>query len=326
MDTQAEQSLPATKPSIDELRVQFENYKLRCEQQNKLEESKLQTFCLDDEMQQLHEDLLLLRQGLEQLQLQNSNPDAIEQCPLSSNGIEQSQPQSQQEDKPLIISTGESQCLFEHCRRRVDSQLLLLHYISDHSSGAEGFQSCYSVAEGERVVLTFNAQSCAYQTNKVIGLLAYSGSLLQLQMRPKRRHVYNSFLPQQHAHLEDHVPVVVLICRTSACAGLKDKQLAARVLKRAQPENEVYVIWLVTPQQRLQLNATLSICGRDAAKRCSSIVAVRQVRHSQNTCRFMPVDANYWRLSFGEMQKISNNFRDDLHLEIALTELEERLF
>ncbi|XP_064551717.1 uncharacterized protein LOC135437644 [Drosophila montana] len=335
--------------SIDELRDQFERYKIRCAQLFNAKDAQEDKLRLEKQLQDLRADIDELRTEMAVLQIRQSDligwhdVDAIEELPANQNDFslvvgEQSEADAkaaklelteleEESDGKLVISCGSSPCVFEHCRRRVDSQLLLLHYLCDHNETVAS-QRCHKLGEGQRVVLSFDTRSCHFKQNHVIGLLAYSGSLLQQEqlLTSPRREIYNSFLPQEHAHLASDVPVVVLICKTAANSALQDKQLGHRVLTHANLKDQVFVIWLATPHDQLQLNATLRLCGRDAALQASTIIAIHQVRHSQDTCHFMPVDASHWRLSFSEMEKISNNFRDELHLEIALTELSGRLF
>ncbi|KAL7735930.1 hypothetical protein ACLKA6_002372 [Drosophila palustris] len=121
---------------------------------------------------------------------------------------------------------------------------------------------------------------------------------------------------EQSSFVESDVPVVVLICKTSASAVLKDK------LRHENTRDQVFVLWLVTPHapHQLQLNATLRLCGRNAAVQASTTLAVRPVTDSHDSCEFMTVDTNYWRLSHGQIRKISNDFRDELHLELGITD------
>ncbi|EDW02581.1 uncharacterized protein LOC6560476 [Drosophila grimshawi] len=316
--------------TIDEIRDQFRRYTERCAQNI----VRMEKLCLNTELKDINQSAF----GGSQVEA-----NAIEDLPASMNDApqfdvdksagsqltkEQQQQRKVELEGLLVISCGSSECLFDNCRRRVDSQLLLLHYLCDHNDEIAAANRCHQLREGQRVVLSLEPRRCQLKQNEVIGLLAYAGTLMQQHQQlvspvSLHRNIYNSFLPQQHTHLKCDVPIVVLICKTSAIAALRDKELAHRVEPYASPTDQVFVIWLVTPHNELQLNATLCLYGRDAAIKASSIVAVRQVRQTQDTCQFMPVDANYWRLSFTEMQRISNDFRDELYLEVSLTELSQ---
>lgn len=326
--------LDPMKYSVDEIREQFEKHKLRFEQSIQQNQRLTVDFLLSKELSGLHKDVKQLHDGmmkLEEMQMSLTcwhDTDAIENWPTIEIDREFKQIQTEtetvgdadvnklrdtelevQQPVKLFISCGSSPCLFQNCRRRVNSQLLLLHYISDHSDENIASQRCHRLLETDTVILSFEPKHCQFRHNQVLGLLTYGGS--QGETSP-RRHIYNSFLPQQLVHLECDVPVVVLICKTSPNLQMRDKELSHR-------EDMVYVIWLVTPYNTLQLHATLCLCGRDPALRRRTTIPVRLVRDEQNASEFINVDANYWRLSFDEIFRISNGLRDELHLEIGLS-------
>ncbi|XP_034120454.1 uncharacterized protein LOC117578813 [Drosophila guanche] len=315
------------KHSMAEVSARVEAYTRRLEEKDvrlKMASLNLQTsFCaLNFDMIGIRQDMVKLeRQQERHQQLQRDlmarlEPNAI----IVANGFAKAEskqrPASEGNDEIVFIRFGPSKCPFENCQRQVDSQLLLLHYLFDHEQDGAGFQQVHRLIKGQRAVLSFQPASCKFGANQVLGLLAYCGTVEQQfvkQKGPQRRAVYNSFLPQQHSHLESDVPVVVLICRTKPSAMLSDT-------RRTDHMDHIFVIWLVTPDLRRQLNATLYLSGRDAAVRACSVIRVRRANRSQNTHCFMPLDTNYWRLTYAEVRRLSNDFRDELHLEIGVTE------
>ncbi|XP_030388239.1 uncharacterized protein LOC115634558 [Scaptodrosophila lebanonensis] len=324
--------LDPEKHSIDEVRAQFERYKKRFEeQQGVLQLHQCAGFNAD--LVELQEHVKSLRANMDKFhehstawqQEQMKDLNEIELAHSVAYDIkindDIAKNKAPNNEKILVVTCGSSACLFENCQRRVDSQLLLLHYLIDHSDQFDDMQKCHGIFEGERVVISFNPKKCHFRQNQVLGLLTYGGTLEQKIAQPNRKLIFNSFLPKEHLYMQSHVPIVVLICKTAASAVVSNKLLAEKMQMRASKADQIFVMWLVTPNNKLHLNATLCLCGRDAAVKACSIVTVRPVQESQNTCRFMPVDANYWRLSYNEVQKISNGFRDELHLEIGLTEL-----
>nr|XP_016929576.2 uncharacterized protein LOC108009603 [Drosophila suzukii] len=315
--------------SIDEVYAQLQVYKKRREREQQELDHKIKTrFNLDADLKRLNSNLETLQAGLLELESRQSRQrktspqsslDVIEPAPPDEAGS--ARQEEDPEPKPLLIKCGVSKCLFESCQRRVDSQLLLLHYLCDHDHKDASIQRCLPLLEGERVVLSLQPKTCEFRVNQVLGLLAYGGQIEHpFAMSRRPREVYNSFLPEQHSHLEAHIPLVVLICRTATHTALKNKARIEKIRSPDSQKQDVFVFWLVTPSDRLQLNATLCLCGRDAAERVGTVVGVRQIIHSQDTEKFMAVDKDYWRLTYAEVEKLSNNFRDELHLEVSLTE------
>ncbi|XP_016969645.1 uncharacterized protein LOC108037554 [Drosophila rhopaloa] len=312
--------------SIDDVCAQFEAYKKQRKEEQAELKNKLKTkFNVDADLKELNSNMETLRVGMQKLEqrqqcqlrqrklLSQSSFEAIEPAPAGE--VDSSVKDEDNEPEKLLIKCGVSKCLFENCQKHVDSQLLMVHYLCEHDDKYASFQRFQPLVEGERVVLSFQPQSCEFRVNQVLGLLAYGGQLEQKFLMSRRPRD-----PEQHLQLEPHMPVVVLICRTATHAALKDKLPTRSVRLSDTLRDQVYVIWLVTPGDRLQLNATLCLCGRDAAVRAAYVVGVRKVNHSQDTSRFMAVDANYWRLTYAEVDRLSNNFRDELHLEVSLTE------
>ncbi|KAI8036309.1 uncharacterized protein LOC128256446 [Drosophila gunungcola] len=318
--------------SIDEVYAQFEVYKKQRQEQQLELKDKLEKFNMDADLKELNSNMATLRLGMQKLEQQQqgqlrqrklqsqTSSEAIEPAPPgeTDSSVQDKDKHKIVEPEKLLIKCGVSKCLFESCQKRVDSQLLLLHYLCEHDHKDASFQRCQPLVEGERVVLSFQPQSCEFRVNQVLGLLAYGGQLEQKFLVSRRpREICSSLLA------ETHIPVVVLICRTATHAALKDKRPTRSVRpagSKGNQRDQVFVIWLVTPSDRLQLNATLCLCGRDAAVRSACVVGVRQVKHSQDTSRFMAVDANYWRQTYTDVERLSNNFRDELHLEVSLTE------
>ncbi|XP_034650539.1 uncharacterized protein LOC117890032 [Drosophila subobscura] len=320
--------------SMAEVSARIDAYTRRLEEKDvrlKMASLNLQkSFCA------LNFDMIGIRQGMEKLERQQERhqqlqrdlmarlePNAITVANGSATAESKHRPAAEGHDEIVFIRFGQSKCPFENCQRQVDSQLLLLHYLFDHEQDGAGVQQVHRLNEGQRAVLSFQAASCDFGANQVLGLLAFCGTVEQQfvkQKGPQRRAVYNSFLPQQHSHLESDVPVVVLICRTKPSAMLSDTRQTRQSQEEDKHMDNIFVIWLVTPNIRRKLNATLYLSGRDAAVRACSVIRVRRANRSQNTHCFMPLDTNYWRLTYAEVRRLSNDFRDELQLEIGLTE------
>ncbi|XP_051860080.1 uncharacterized protein LOC117571322 isoform X2 [Drosophila albomicans] len=287
--------------SIEKLRVQFEEHKLHCELQREKHSKLIGHFKLDSAMNELNSNMKELRLGMNQLhQLQRdlscwTNVDAIEELPssISSESIEEQplkvpncssssidMPSRQLEEfnklplvdqDQLVISCDSRPCLFANCRKRVDSQLLLLHYVSDHSNADDAcnFLHSHKLWQDHHIVLSFDPRRCELQQQKVIGLLDYTGFNL-----PACSGIFSSFLSQELGQLQGNVQIVVLMCKTST-----------HLL--ADARHQVFVIWLVTPQHQLQLKASLRLCGRDAAVQANSTLNVRPVQDCPTTSEIM---------------------------------------
>ncbi|TDG47054.1 hypothetical protein AWZ03_006491 [Drosophila navojoa] len=313
--------------SIDEIRHNFENYKMRRACLNKVDEVQGARLRFDKDLRDLRAEMQELRLEMNTLHTRQSellcwlDVNAIEELPSSlemmdliihkqkADGMVSSeQPMEltgcQQKDKlqpdqdQLVINCESTPCLFDYCHTQVDSHLLLLHYFCDHNEETSASQRCHKVCKGKRVILSFDSRCCKFQQNHVIGLLAYIGPWMEekpLDLWKSAGDMYDSFLPQEQAHLASNVPIVVLICLTAPKTVLQDKPLARCTLPPANAEDQVFVIWLATTHDlQVDLRASLKLYGRDVAIQAKTQLAVCQVQITGDTSPFMPVGANYW--------------------------------
>ncbi|EDW47174.1 uncharacterized protein LOC6608427 [Drosophila sechellia] len=312
--------------SADKLYAQFEEYKKKREEAHLEMKNKVNTmFNLKADIKELNENMETLRVGMQQLDdqqkvqlhqgklMSQSMFGTIEAAPPDEGQV----PLKDDDTIPnkLLIKCEVKNCLFESCQRRIDSQLLLLHYLCDHENKEASLQRFLPVGKHERAVLSFKPTSCKNPDNQVLGLLAYNAQ--QLLISQRQCEPYNRFLLNQHSHLEGHIPVVVLISQTYPKSALRDRRSPDSPVAKSE-----FVLWLVTPSDGLQLNVTLSLYGRDVALKTSCVLGVRKVNNNWDADYYMAVDESYWRLTYAEVDKLSNNFRDELHLEVLVTEAE----
>ncbi|KRF97971.1 uncharacterized protein Dwil_GK27718 [Drosophila willistoni] len=296
--------------SIDEISAQFESYKKRrlleqLEVTNRLNNN----FALNGELDDLRASIDNLRLGLQKLQndqrrFELDDLNAITEVPFAAREESKEEQANNLEDS-LVIRCGSRQCIYDGCNRRVDSQLLLLHYITDHSDASGepmNVEGCHAISPGQRITFTFQPKHLHIRDNRVLGILSYNGG------------------GSGDGGQEIQLPIVVLICKVAASVALNNKSLVESLKARANMMDQVYIIWLITPQNKLKLNASLSLCGRNPALTMTKAVSVHWLNHCEELSHYMPVDKEHWRLPFNEMRHISNNFRDELNLAISLTE------
>ncbi|XP_068145599.1 uncharacterized protein [Drosophila tropicalis] len=298
---------------IDEISAQFESYKKRrlleqLEETNRLNNN----FALNGELDDLRASIDNLRLGLQKLQndqqqFELDDLNAITEVPFVAKE-ESNEKQANKSEDSLFISCGSRQCIYDGCHRRVDSQLLLLHYITDHSANGEpmNVEGCHAISPGQRVTFTFQPKHLHIRDNQVLGILSYNEG------------------GSGEGGQEIHLPIVVLICKIAASIALSHKSLVESLKARANMMDQVYIIWLITPQNKLKLNASLSLCGRNPALKMTRAVSVHWLNHSEELNHYMRVNKEHWSLPFTEMRHISNNFRDELNLAISLTESHEK--
>lgn len=114
-----------------------------------------------------------------------------------------------------------------------------------------------------------------------------------------------------------------MACRTSWSAMLKDKQLEARITKPEDLNQHLLVIWLVSVQSTKPIHCTLTAYDRTMTSSRSVIAQVRQLNESQNPSEFLVNDTNSLRLSSGEINILSHDGNDCVHLEVMINEYDQ---
>ncbi|XP_050331949.1 uncharacterized protein LOC126760394 [Bactrocera neohumeralis] len=226
-------------------------------------------------------------------------------------------------DSLLTISRTPVQCPIGACGRTIGVTSVLSHYLRDHSEDF-GVQ-CQEIYGGKRSVLIFDATTLDFRDNVCLGVLAYGGIKEKCSDPPAQRGIciHNAFLPKPHEHLDAHLPILIMACRTSWSAMLKDKQLETRITKPEDSNQHLLVIWLVSVQSTKPIHCTLTAYDRTMTSSRSVIAQVRQLNESQNPSEFLVNDANSLRLSNGEINILSHDGNDCVHLEVMINEYDQ---
>lgn len=135
--------------------------------------------------------------------------------------------------------------------------------------------------------------------------------------------IHNAFLPKPHEHLDAHLPILIMACRTSWSAMLEDKQLEARITKADNFHQHLLVIWLVSVQSTKPIHCTLTAYDKTMTSSRSIIAQVRQLNESQNPSEFLVNDTNSLRLNRGEINILSHDDNDCIHLEVMINEYDQ---
>ncbi|XP_036318041.1 uncharacterized protein LOC118733002 [Rhagoletis pomonella] len=220
----------------------------------------------------------------------------------------------------LTISHTPVQCPIGACGRTIGVTSVLSHYLRDHSEDF-GVQ-CQEIYGGKRSVLIFDPTNLEFRDNVCLGVLAYGGVKEKCSDPPAERGIciHNAFLPKPHEHLDAHLPILIMACRTSWSAFLEDKQLEAKITNPQNLNQHLLVIWLVSVQSTKPIHCTLTAYDKTMTSSRSIIAQVRQLNESQNASEFLVNDANSLRLNRGEINILSHDGNDCIHLEVMINE------
>ncbi|XP_054731287.1 uncharacterized protein LOC129239647 [Anastrepha obliqua] len=223
----------------------------------------------------------------------------------------------------LTISRTPVQCPIGACGRTIGVTSVLSHYLRDHSEDF-GVQ-CQEIYGGKRSVLIFDPTTLEFRDNVCLGVLAYGGTKEKCSDPPAKRGIciQNAFLPKPNEHLDAHLPILIMACRTSWSALLEDKELEAKITKPENMKQHLLVIWLVSVQSTKPIHCTLTAYDQTMTTSRSIIAQVRQLTESQNPSEFLVNDTNSLRLNWGEINILSNDGNDCIHLEVMINEYDQ---
>lgn len=135
--------------------------------------------------------------------------------------------------------------------------------------------------------------------------------------------IHNAFLPKPHEHLDAHLPILIMACRTSWSALLEDKELETKITKLENVNQHLLVLWLVSVQSTKPIHCTLTAYDKTMTSSRSIIAQVRQLNESQNPSEFLVNDVNSLRLNCGEINMLSHNGNECIHLEVMINEYDQ---
>lgn len=137
--------------------------------------------------------------------------------------------------------------------------------------------------------------------------------------------MHNAFLPKPHEQFDAHLPILIMACQTVESAMLKNKRLEEKILKSPNALHpQLLIIWLVSVETTKPVYCTVTVYDKLMSSSRSSIMRVRHLNESQNPSEFLSIDSNYMRLSRGEVEILSGNSTDCIHMEIMIHEYEHQ--
>lgn len=225
------------------------------------------------------------------------------------------------ESKTAIILRTPVICPVSKCARTIGVTSVLSHFLRDHNE-EELKVECINLYAGGRSILLFDRNMFPFGENVCLGVLAYGGIEKKLDSQPALRGIckQNSFLSKPYTHLEHHLPVLLMICRTSMSAVLDDKSLAKTLMDPKDVKKHVLVIWLATVQTTKPIYSTITAFDKSMSSSRSTIINVRSLDSPQNPIDFMSKDTNYLMLNHGELNILSDGGKESIRLEIRIQE------
>ncbi|XP_055915613.1 uncharacterized protein LOC129948557 [Eupeodes corollae] len=221
------------------------------------------------------------------------------------------------------ISRTPISCPVSRCGSTIGVTSLLSHFMRDHNEDLTvEFMNLYT---NGRAILLFERDMWNFGENVCLGILSYGGIENKKSSRPALRGIckQNSFLSETFAHLENHLPILVMACKTSICSLLDDKELSKELIDREDQTKHILIIWLATVQTTKPIFCTITAFDKLMISSRSTIINVRSLDSPQKPEEFISNETNYLMLNHGELNILSEEGKESIRVEIKIQEFIE---
>lgn len=114
-----------------------------------------------------------------------------------------------------------------------------------------------------------------------------------------------------------------MACRTSWSALLgNNEKLEGNIHNPNYITQEVLILWLASVQTVKPIHCTVTVFDKLMTSSRSSIMKIRDLNDVQNRQELMLKDTNFIRLSHGEINILSQQRVECIHMEIMINEYE----
>lgn len=202
------------------------------------------------------------------------------------------------------LSRMPAHCPVGGCTDIVFPSNIMLHMLHKHSNSPTCTTS--EVFEHQPVLLSFDPTGYEHGDNCCVATLMYGGVKGKPNTRPgvDNLSLPNSGLLNNYQKYSTYLPIMMMACRTTWFAHLKDKQVEREMLTKNDGKAGIYVLWLVSPITTRKVFYTLTIFDRHYISSRSLIRTVRDYTNFQDPSDFLPIDENYIMLSDSDVLEL----------------------
>ncbi|XP_023167757.2 uncharacterized protein LOC111597344 [Drosophila hydei] len=202
------------------------------------------------------------------------------------------------------LSRMPGHCPVSKCSDIIFPSNIMMHMLHKHTNSAKCTTS--EIFDHRPLLLCFDPTGLEYGDNCCVACLMYGGMKGKMYTRPAVDNLSlpNSGLLNSYHKYDDYLPVMMMVCRSSWFAQMKDKQVEREMVLTNEGKADIYVLWLVAPVTTRKVYYTLTVYDRHYISSRSSIRTVRDYTSFQNPSDFLPNDENYILLRQSEVLEL----------------------
>ncbi|XP_016974980.1 uncharacterized protein LOC108041559 [Drosophila rhopaloa] len=219
------------------------------------------------------------------------------------------------------LSRAPGKCPLGDCEQIIFPSSLLVHLLHKHSCDPH---TLVAIIFGKQALrLTFDPDNFQKGVPEAMAVLLYGGLENKARSLPVRRMLSfpNAGLLHDRRPYENHLTLVLMICKTTWYCLLPDKELATELAEISESDATIYVMWLVAPVTAKRIFYTLTIFDSSYLQSRSVIRKTRNYTHSQNPNDFLTCETDFMLIRKEEAMALLND--DDssgIQLELIIQE------
>lgn len=202
------------------------------------------------------------------------------------------------------LSRMPSVCPVSKCSDIIFPSNMMMHLLHRHSSARE--KTTVEAYEHSPILLCFDPTNLKYGENHCVATIVFGGTKGKPETQPAINHLSlaNIGLINNEHKYDSYLPIMMMACRSSWYAHLKDKQLERQLTMTHGRRAGVFIFWLVAPNTTRKLYYTLTAFDRTYHISRSVLRTVRDYTTSQNPSEFLAHDDNYFLLRDMEVREL----------------------
>ncbi|KAH8405341.1 hypothetical protein KR222_005813, partial [Zaprionus bogoriensis] len=210
--------------------------------------------------------------------------------------------EQERRDAVQELSRVPGTCPVGRCPEVIFPSNLMLHMLHKHVMSPN--TTAAEIFEHKPVVVCVDPTYFQHGENHCVATFMYAGMQNQPETQPGLSYLCmpNSALMGNNRRFENHLPIMMMICRSTWYAQLKDKQLERELVAMNGKNAVIYVVWLVSPCTTRRLYYSMTVYDRHYLNSRSVVRVVRDYTSFQNPSDFLPYEDNYLLLRDTEVR------------------------
>jgi Domain of unknown function (DUF4729) len=216
------------------------------------------------------------------------------------------------------ISRSPVKCPASDCLDTVAISSILSHFVSDHAH-----VNIKPIEDRTRSILEFGENVFTFGENVCLGVLLYAGANNETRPGKIGLSLQNAFLPDNYKSYVNHLPILIMGCKTNLAALSGDEAEVERLQQRNDPNLEIVLLWLTSSETTKPIYATMTVFDQPMNFSHSCVMKMRDLKTPQTPIAILAEGCDHLRLSRADIDGLAANDTNTISMEVLMEEFEE---